>query len=94
MRNTLLNDKVVLEVRKVTKVFPGTVALNDVSIKFIKGEVHGIIGKNGAGKSTLVKILSGILQPTLGNILINGKEFIHLNPYKSRKEGISIITQK
>ena len=94
MSNTIPGDEVVLEVQKVTKVFPGTVALKDVSIKFLRGEIHGVIGKNGAGKSTLVKILSGILQPTQGNILISGKEFSHLNPSKSRKQGISIITQK
>ena len=53
-----MND-IILEMRHVTKKFPGVVALNDVSIDLRKGEILGIVGENGAGKSTLMKVLSG-----------------------------------
>ena len=60
----------LLEVRNLSKVFPGTVALEDVNIQFRRAEIHGVIGKNGAGKSTLLNILSGILPPSAGQIFI------------------------
>lgn len=89
-------DNIVLEVRSLSKVFSGTTALEDVSIKFKRGEVHGIVGKNGAGKSTLVNILSGIILPSTGKIIIkkNDKEFNFLTPERAKKEGIVIVTQK
>jgi ABC-type sugar transport system ATPase subunit len=70
------------------------VALEDVSISVNKGEVHGIIGKNGAGKSTLVGILSGIIPPSIGEILVNGHSFRTLTPIAAKKQHISIITQE
>lgn len=63
-------DNIVLEVRSLSKVFSGTIALEDVSIKFRFGEVHGIVGKNDAGESTLINILSGIILPSSGKIII------------------------
>lgn len=88
-----MND-VLLEVRNLSKVFPGTVALEDVNIQFRRAEIHGIIGKNGAGKSTLLNILSGILPPSSGQIVIRGNEFARLTTAKAKKEGITIVTQK
>ena len=88
------NNSTVLEVQELTKVYPGTIALENVTIKFKRGEVHGIIGKNGAGKSTLVNILSGILSPSAGKIVINGREFARLTTGRAKKEGITIVTQK
>ncbi len=88
------NNSTVLEVQELTKIYPGTVALDNVNVKFKRGEVHGIIGKNGAGKSTLVNILSGILFPSAGKIVINGREFAHLTTGRAKKEGITIVTQK
>lgn len=97
-RNGLLdNDNdTILEVRSLLKVFPGTIALENVNIKLRSGEVHGIVGKNGAGKSTLVNILSGIIPPSDGKIIFKGyeKEYIFLTPKKAKKEGIIIVTQK
>jgi ABC-type sugar transport system ATPase subunit len=86
--------EVLLEVRNLTKVFPGTVALEDVNIQFKRGEIHGIIGKNGAGKSTLLNILSGILAPSSGQIIVRGIEHARLNTAKAKREGITIVTQK
>ena len=53
----------LLEVRNITKRFPGVVALNDVSLPFMPGEVHAVVGENGAGKSTLMKIMAGAYIP-------------------------------
>jgi ABC-type sugar transport system ATPase subunit len=86
--------EIAFELKHITKLYAGTVALEDVSISVNKGEVHGIIGKNGAGKSTLVGILSGIIPPTMGEILVNGHSFRHLNPITAKKHHISIITQE
>jgi ABC-type sugar transport system ATPase subunit len=87
-------DEVLLGVRNLSKIFPGTMALEDVSIQFRRAEIHGIIGKNGAGKSTLLNILSGILPPSSGQIIIRGNEFARLTTARAKKEGITIVTQK
>ena len=58
----------LLEARKLTKAFPGVRALDDVSLCFRPGEIHGLVGENGAGKSTAIKIVSGIYQPDAGEI--------------------------
>ena len=57
-----MKDSILLEVSHITKVFPGVIALNDVSLQLQKGEILGICGENGAGKSTLLKIVSGAYQ--------------------------------
>jgi len=64
----------VLEAKKITKLFPGVVALDDVDISIYSGEIHCIIGENGAGKSTLIKCLTGVYKPDAGEITINGKD--------------------
>lgn len=64
----------VVEAAGLTKVFPGVVALDDVSVTFQPGRIHGIVGENGAGKSTLVKILDGVLRPDKGAVLIEGQD--------------------
>jgi len=53
-------DTPILEMKNITKVFPGVKALNDVSFQVIEGEIHCLVGENGAGKSTLMKVLSGV----------------------------------
>lgn len=63
----------VLEARNITKIFPGVIALNDISISFESGKIHGIVGENGAGKSTLIKVLTGIYQPDKGDVFVNGQ---------------------
>ncbi|MDR2078441.1 MAG: ATP-binding cassette domain-containing protein, partial [Treponema sp.] len=60
------SGELVLEMRNITKLYEGAVALEKVNLEVRRGEVHGIIGKNGAGKSTLVGIISGLIAPSVG----------------------------
>ena len=83
-----------LELKNITKLYSGTVALRDVSLTVKKGEVHGLIGKNGAGKSTLVGVMSGLVEPSSGEILLDGETFSALTPIMARRHHISIITQE
>jgi len=84
----------ILEARNIYKSFPGVLALDDISIKFNKGEVHAIVGENGAGKSTLMKIFGGVYTPDSGEIFIEGRR-VNLNSvHISNSEGISVIFQE
>jgi ABC-type branched-subunit amino acid transport system ATPase component len=71
------------------KRFGGIVAANDVSLQVQKGARHALIGPNGAGKTTLVNLLTGLLQPTSGRILLDGREITHLRPHKRVKLGLT-----
>ncbi|WP_169776423.1 ATP-binding cassette domain-containing protein, partial [Escherichia coli] len=62
-----------LQMKHITKRFPGVLALNDVQFSLRRGEVHALLGENGAGKSTLMKILSGVYQPDEGEIIFEDK---------------------
>ena len=64
----------MIEMRGISKAFPGVQALRDCSLEVYQGEVHALLGENGAGKSTLMKILTGIYQADAGEILFNGRE--------------------
>ncbi|WP_342048533.1 ABC transporter ATP-binding protein [Bacillus sp. OTU530] len=63
-----------LEIRNVTKIFKGKIAVNNFSMELQSGECVGLIGPNGAGKSTLIKVISDIIDPTAGEVLLNGKK--------------------
>jgi ribose transport system ATP-binding protein len=86
--------KPLLEVRNITKKFPGVQALDDVSLSFFGGEVHAVVGENGAGKSTLMKILAGAYTPDSGSILLNGEKVSFSHPSEAQQAGISIIYQE
>jgi ribose transport system ATP-binding protein len=84
----------MLELRHISKSFPAVRALDDVSLEFRAGEIHGLIGENGAGKSTAIKILSGLHQPDGGEIRFNGAP-ITLRDYRdSVAQGIGIVNQE
>ena len=84
-----------LEMRHVSKTFPGVKALNDVRLKAWGGEVHALMGENGAGKSTLMKVLSGAYQPDSGaEILIDGQKVAITDPIAAKRQGIAIIYQE
>jgi ABC-type sugar transport system ATPase subunit len=87
-------DKNILEFRSITKEFPGVKALDNISLSFRYGEVHALCGENGAGKSTLMKILSGVYQPTSGELIYKGQKKIFKNPHQAQLDGISIIFQE
>lgn len=84
----------VFEARDVTKVFPGTTALADVTFRLRAGEVHGLIGENGAGKSTLVKILAGVDRPTRGTLTLDGREVRFTSVREAAARGIGLIHQE
>jgi ribose transport system ATP-binding protein len=89
-----LATELALEMRDIRKVFPGVIALDQVSLAVSKGEVHILLGENGAGKSTLMKILSGAYEKDSGQIFVNGAETEIRNPKHARDLGISIIYQE
>lgn len=84
----------ILELRNITKLYPGVRALNNFSINFAQGEVHALLGENGAGKSTLIKIISGAIEPTSGDIIFKGNTYKKMTPQISRGNGIEVIYQE
>ncbi|WP_297501426.1 ATP-binding cassette domain-containing protein, partial [Thermococcus sp.] len=80
--------------RNIVKVYPdGTRALKGVDVQVYKGEILGLLGENGAGKTTLMKILFGMLKPTKGTILLNGKEVRFKSPADALANGIGMVHQ-
>ena len=92
--NNKAQTDIILKLEKITKSFPGVIALDNVSFEIKRGEVHVLIGENGAGKSTLMKILSGVYKQDRGRIILDGEEVIFNNPKEAQKSGISIIFQE
>ncbi|TMI75974.1 MAG: sugar ABC transporter ATP-binding protein [Bacillati bacterium ANGP1] len=87
-------DVPLLEMKGITKSFPGVRALQDVSLEVGAGEVHALVGENGAGKSTLIRILGGIYPRDAGQILLRGLPVEVASPTHARQLGISIIHQE
>ncbi|WP_053275951.1 sugar ABC transporter ATP-binding protein [Escherichia coli] len=83
-----------LQMKHITKRFPGVLALNDVQFTLCRGEVHALLGENGAGKSTLMKILSGVYQPDEGEIIFEDKPVSFSDPLSAQNVGITIIHQE
>jgi ribose transport system ATP-binding protein len=84
----------LLEMRSITKRFPGVLALNEVNFDVRKGEVHALVGENGAGKSTLMKILSGVYERDSGDVIFKGQPVAFRNPRQSQLAGITTIYQE
>ena len=83
----------LLELVAITKLFESVVALNDVSMHLMGGEVLCLLGDNGAGKSTLIKILSGVHRPTKGQMLVDGNETAFSSPREALDRGIATVYQ-
>lgn len=85
--------KPVLELRNVDKSFGPIEVLNDISLKVGAGEVLCLLGDNGAGKSTLIKLMSGVHQPTRGDILMDGEKITFVSPRDAQERGIATVHQ-
>lgn len=88
-----MNDK-VLELKDVSKAYPGVVALDHVSLDLKHGEVLALMGENGAGKSTLIKVIAGAIVPDSGAVCIGGKEYRQMTPQIAHSLGIEVIYQE
>ncbi len=82
-----------VEMKGITKTFPGVVANKEVSLTVPWGSIHGLIGENGAGKTTLMKVLYGMYRPDEGEILINGQSFTFRGPEDAIAHGIGMVHQ-
>jgi len=87
-------DPIILRAEGMRKVYPGTVALDDVNFQVHRGKVNVLVGENGAGKSTLMKILAGVEQPSAGRIVMDGKEIRYDSPRDALANGIGIVYQE
>jgi len=88
------SERLILEIKGLSKAFPGVKALESVGFSVREGEVHALVGENGAGKSTLIKILSGAYQKDSGEVIFEGKSITSQNPHHAQQLGISTIYQE
>jgi ABC-type sugar transport system ATPase subunit len=83
-----------VELRRVTKRFGATTALDDVTVRIVRGTVHALVGENGAGKSTLGKIMSGVLSPDAGEVLLAGCPVTLRSPRQGIARGLTMLAQE
>ena len=83
----------LLELRGLTKAYPGVVANSDVSFTIGMGEVHALMGENGASKSTLVKTIYGLVRPDTGSMMLNGAVYEPSEPRAARASGVAMVFQ-
>jgi len=88
-----VENNYIIEMRNITKVFPGIIANDDVTLNLKKGEVHALLGENGAGKSTLMSVLFGLYQAEKGEIRKNGQVVKINNPNDANNLGIGMVHQ-
>ena len=86
--------KILLEMKNITKTFPGVKALDNVNLQVEEGEIHALVGENGAGKSTLIKIIASIYKPTRGEVILDGKVCNFKTPKDALDAGIAVIEQE
>ena len=90
----MAEKEILLQLKGITKTFPGVKALNQVDFSLRKQEVHALIGENGAGKSTMMKIILGSYQPTEGEMIFKGEPYAPKAPIDALRKGISMIHQE
>lgn len=88
-----MTDIPLLDLKGLTKAYPGVVANDDVSLQIMPGEVHALLGENGAGKSTLVKMIYGLVKPDAGAMQMFGTEFAPSEPRAARAAGVGMVFQ-
>ena len=81
----------VIEMLHITKVFPGIIANDDITLQLRRGEIHALLGENGAGKSTLMSVLFGLYQPEKGEIRKNGQKVVINDPNDATALGIGMV---
>ena len=86
-------ENVLVKMEKISKIFPGVKALEDVDFDVRAGEVHALMGENGAGKSTLIKALMGVHEPSSGKIFVDGQEVQIRNPQQAKRLGLGAVYQ-
>lgn len=84
----------MLELKHISKIFPGVKALDDVSLTFRPGEIHALMGENGAGKSTLMKIITGIYDPDEGEVYLDGQKVVIKNFRDAVAHDINMVSQE
>lgn len=94
MSNQPKHTEYALEMRQVSKRFPGTLAVDKVDFRVKRGEVHALMGENGAGKSTLMKMLNGLFNDYTGDIYINGEKKLLHTPNLAKEAGIGMVYQE
>lgn len=94
MTQTEGSDSVILRAERITKIYDGTIALNNVDFNVYRGKINILVGENGAGKSTLMKILAGAEQPTAGRLLLDGETVEFKSPRDAARHKIGIIYQE
>ena len=90
----MVDGPALLELREITKDYPGVRALDCVSVAFRAGEVHALVGENGAGKSTLIKAITGAIRPSSGTIALGGEAYGQLDPIQALRMGICAVYQE
>ena len=91
--NIVHESPYIIEMRNITKIFPGIIANDNITLQLKKGEIHALLGENGAGKSTLMSVLFGLYQPEEGQIYKNGKPVQINNPNDANDLGIGMVHQ-
>ena len=85
---------VLVEMRAITKAYRGVPAVKDVDFTLERGEIHALLGENGAGKSTLTKIMAGVVQPTSGEMVVDGRPAAYTTPAEALRDGIVMVFQE
>ena len=87
-------EPLLIEMRDIVKTFPGTKALDGVTLKLRKGEIHALVGENGAGKSTLMNILTGQFYMDSGEVLMEGEPIRFSSPREAMRKNIVLVPQE
>lgn len=94
MHEPVSDPDIILELRDITKVYSGIVAVKKANLKLRRGAVNVLVGENGAGKSTLMRIIAGVEQPTMGEIVMDGRKIELNSPADAVRHGIGIVFQE
>ena len=86
--------EIILEMKNISKDFPGVRALDDINFELTTGEIHALVGENGAGKSTLMALLAGVHTDFTGTIIMDGRPVRFANPKEAIEHGVGIIYQE